>query len=88
MAIATGAATAVDVIKERWAPALDTLDERIRQGRRAVVRGRHAVEDAAAATTQIVRTRPLRAVMIAAGARVFTGGVLGFGLGWLARNRK
>ena len=88
MTNATGAAPAVHAIKERWAPALDTLDERIRQGRRAFVRGQQTAEDAAAAATLIVRRRPLRAVMIAAGAGAFAGGVLGFGLGWLARNRK
>lgn len=87
MAIATGAATAVDAIKDRLAPALDTLDERMRQGRRAFVRGQHTAEDAAAAATRIVRRRPLRAVMIAAGVGALAGGVIGFGFGWLTRNR-
>lgn len=88
MAIATGAATAVDTIKERLAPALDALDERKRQGRRAFVRGQHAAEDAAAAAAVIVRRRPLSAVMIAAGAGALAGGVIGFGFGCLTRGRK
>ena len=88
MAIATGAATAADAIKERLAPALDTLDEGMRQGRRAFVRGQHAAEDAAAAATRVVRRRPLRAVMIAAGAGALAGGAIGFVFGWLTRSRE
>lgn len=88
MAIATGAATAADAIKERLAPALDTLDERMREGRRAFVRGQHAAEDAAAAATRVVRRRPLRAVMIAAGVGAFAGGAIGFVFGWLTRSRE
>ena len=87
MSTTTGAATAVDVIKERLAPALDAFDETARRGRRALVRGQHAAEDAAAAATLIVRRRPLRAAMIAAGAGALAGGVIGFGLGWLTGRR-
>jgi ElaB/YqjD/DUF883 family membrane-anchored ribosome-binding protein len=83
----TGAATAIDAIKERLAPALGTLDERMRQGRRAFVRGQHAAEDATAAAARIVKRRPLRTVMIAAAVGALTGGALGFGLGWLTRTR-
>ena len=79
MAIATGAATAVGAIKERLAPALDTFDERMRQGRRAFGRGQQAAEDAAAAATRIVRRRPLRAVMIAAGVGALAGGLSALG---------
>jgi len=88
MAIATGAATAVETIKERLAPALDTFDETMRQGRRVIGRGQHAAEDAAAAATLIVRRRPLGAVTIAASVGALAGGMIGFGLGWLTRRRK
>ena len=88
MTIATAAATSVDAIKERLAPVLDTLDERMRQGRRALASGQHAAEDAATAATLVVRRRPLRAVMIAAGVGVLAGGVIGFGVGWLTGSRK
>jgi len=88
MTTPTGAATGVEAIKERLAPALDTLDETIRQGRRAMVRGQHAAEDAAAAATLVVRRRPLSAVMVAAGAGALAGGLVGFGLGWFTRCRK
>ena len=88
MTTPTGAATGVEAIKERLAPALDTLDETIRQGRRAMVRGQHAAEDAAAAATLVVRRRPLSAVMVAAGAGALACGLVGFGLGWFTRCRK
>jgi ElaB/YqjD/DUF883 family membrane-anchored ribosome-binding protein len=88
MAIAIGAATAVEAIKERIGPALDTLDETVRQGRRVIIRGRHGAEDAAAAATLIIRRRPLGAVTIAAGAGALVGGLVGFGLGWLTRCKK
>ena len=88
MATAIGAATGVNAIKERLAPARDAFDETMRQGRRAFVRGQHVAEDAAAAATVIVRRRPLRAAMIAAGVGALAGGVIGFGLGWLTRSGK
>ncbi|HEY5618501.1 MAG TPA: hypothetical protein VIK60_11190 [Vicinamibacterales bacterium] len=88
MAIATGATTAVEAIKERLTPALDTLDETVRQGRRVIVRGQHAAEDATAAAALRIRRRPLSAVMIAAGAGALAGGLIGLGLGWLTRCRK
>lgn len=88
MATVTGAATVVDAIKERLAPARDAVDERVRQGRRAFVRGQHAAEDAASAATVIVRRRPLRAVMVAAAVGALAGGVIGLGFGWLTRSRK
>jgi ElaB/YqjD/DUF883 family membrane-anchored ribosome-binding protein len=82
------AEAAVEAIQERVAPALDTLDETMRQGRRAFFRGQHAAEDAAAAATLIVRRRPLSALMIAAGAGALAGGLIGFGVGWLTRCKK
>jgi ElaB/YqjD/DUF883 family membrane-anchored ribosome-binding protein len=87
MATATGAATAVEAIKERLTPALDTFDDTMRRGRQVMARGQHAAEDAAAAATLEIRRRPLSAVMIAAGVGAFAGGLIGFGLGWLTRGR-
>jgi ElaB/YqjD/DUF883 family membrane-anchored ribosome-binding protein len=75
----------VEGIKERLTPALDTIDETMRRGRRVVVRGQHAVEDAAAAAALTIRRRPLNAVMIAALAGAFVAGLAGFGLGRLTR---
>jgi ElaB/YqjD/DUF883 family membrane-anchored ribosome-binding protein len=87
MAMATGATSAVEAIRERLTPVLDTLDETVRQGRRAIVRRQHDAEDAAAAAALLIRRRPLRAVMFAAGAGVLVGGLIGFGLGQPTRPR-
>jgi ElaB/YqjD/DUF883 family membrane-anchored ribosome-binding protein len=81
-------ANVVDAVKERLSPALDTLDETIRQGRKAVVRGQHAAEDAAAAAALRVRRRPLSAVMIATGAGALVGALVGFGLASVTRCRE
>jgi ElaB/YqjD/DUF883 family membrane-anchored ribosome-binding protein len=88
MSIATPAATNVEGIKERLTPALDALDETMRQGRRVLVRGQHAVEDAATAAVVKIRRRPLRTVMIAVLAGAFVGGLTGYGLGRLSRRMK
>jgi ElaB/YqjD/DUF883 family membrane-anchored ribosome-binding protein len=88
MAISTQGATAVEAIKERLAPALDTLDETIRQGRRVITRGQHAAEDAFGVAALKIRRRPLSAAMVAAGAGALAGGLIAFGLGWLIRGRK
>ena len=88
MATLAGAATAAEVMRERCAPALETLDETMRQGKRAIVRGQHAAEDAAAAATLIIRRRPLGTVMMAAGAGALTGGLIGLGVGLVMRCRE
>jgi ElaB/YqjD/DUF883 family membrane-anchored ribosome-binding protein len=77
----------VEAVKERLAPTLDKLDETVRQGRQVVVRGQHAAEDAAEATVLSIRRRPLRAVMIAAGAGALVGALIACGVGRLARGR-
>ena len=88
MTIATPVAATVERITERLTPALETLDETMRQGRRVIVRGREAVEDAAAAAALGIRRRPLKAVMIAALAGALVGGLAGFGLSRLTRCAK
>lgn len=86
MAIPTGAA--VDAIKERLTPALDTLDESVREARRFIARSQHAAEDAADVAVRKIRRRPLNAVAIAVGTGAFAGALIGFGFGWLTRGRK
>ncbi|HLG58353.1 MAG TPA: hypothetical protein VI485_23610 [Vicinamibacterales bacterium] len=87
MATGTGAANAVEAVKERLSPALERLDETMRQGRKFIMRGQHAAEDAAAAALRI-RRRPGSAVMVAAGVGALVGGLVGFGLGSVARCRE
>jgi hypothetical protein len=45
--ICHGASTGVEAVRERFVPALDTLDETVRHGRRTILRGQRAAEDAA-----------------------------------------
>jgi len=88
MATIADATKSVEAIKERLSPALETLDENVRQGRRLIVQGRHAAEDAVAAAALQVRRHPLNTVVIAAGAGALAGGLLGFALGWQVRRAR
>lgn len=84
MAIGTATRDAIDSINERLTPALESLEETIREGRRAINRGQRAAEDAVDAATAKIRRRPISAVMIAAGAGALVGGLAGI---WLTRRR-
>ena len=86
MAIPTAMA-AKEAVKERLNPAIETLDDAMRRGRRTLVRGQHAVEDAAAATALEIRRRPLSAVGIVAAIGALGGGIVGFALGRTRRRR-
>jgi ElaB/YqjD/DUF883 family membrane-anchored ribosome-binding protein len=88
MAMTPDATKTVEAIKERLAPALETLDENVRQGRKLIVRGRHAAEDAVAAAALQVRRHPLSTVVAAAGAGALAGALLGFALGWQTRRER
>ena len=81
MATMTGTAAAREVIRERLSPALDTLDENVRQARRAILQGRHAAEDVVAGAALEVRRHPLSALALAAGAGALAGCLVGFALG-------
>jgi ElaB/YqjD/DUF883 family membrane-anchored ribosome-binding protein len=88
MATSTGAANAVDAVKERLSPALEKLDETMRQGRKFIARGQHAAEDAAAEAALRIRRRPGSAVLVAAGVGALVGALIAYGVGSLARCRK
>ena len=88
MAIDVGTGSAVEAVKKHLSPALDKLDETVRQSRRVMVRGQQAAEDAAAAAALKVRRHPMSAVMIAAGVGTVVGALIGFGLGWMTKNSK
>ena len=86
--MAPEATLTLDAIKERIEPVLgkmeDRMDDAKRRGRRIVVRGQHAAEDAAAEAVRKIRRRPLGAVMASACAGAMVGAVVGFAVGWLA----
>jgi ElaB/YqjD/DUF883 family membrane-anchored ribosome-binding protein len=85
MTISTGAGHAMDAVKDCLSPALEKVDETIREGRRVMVRGQHAVEDAAAAAVLTIRRRPGSTVLVAAGVGALVGALVGFGLGRRSR---
>jgi ElaB/YqjD/DUF883 family membrane-anchored ribosome-binding protein len=87
MTFPAGAATAVETLKERLTPALETLDDTIRQGKRAIVRGQHVAADAADAAALQIRKHPMSAVMTASIAGALAGCLIGFGLGWITGSR-
>lgn len=88
MTIATGATAAAEAVKERFAPAAEKLEDNVRQARRAMVRGRYAAEDAAAAAALQVRRHPGAAIALAAGAGALAGCMMGFAIGSRIRRGK
>lgn len=88
MATIPEASEVVEAIKERLSPALETLDENVRRGRRLIVEGRDAAEDAAAAAALQVTRHPFGTVLVAAGVGALMGGLLGLALGWQARGAR
>ena len=87
MATMTGTTAAKEAIKECLSPALDTLEENVRDARRAIVHGRHAAEDVVAGAALQVRRRPLGALAIAVGVGALGGCMIGFALGRRAHGR-
>jgi ElaB/YqjD/DUF883 family membrane-anchored ribosome-binding protein len=88
MPIATEATAVADAIKQRFIPAPETLEDNVRQVRRAIVHGRYAAEDALAAADLQVRRHPRTAIVLAAGAGALAGCLMGFALGWGVQREK
>lgn len=78
-------AAAAENIKERLTPALETLDEAVRRGRRAAVRGQQAAIDARDAAALRIRRYPLAAVTLASIGAAVAGCIIGFGVGRMTR---
>ena len=76
----TTATPLMDAVRERVTPRLERIERKARSVRRAVVRGRYAAEDLAAATHLAVRHRPMRALTIAGAAGALAGCLLGYRL--------
>lgn len=85
--MATITESATKAFKNQASPVLVALEENARDVRRAVVAGRHAVEDCAAETTLQVRRHPFMAVGLAVGIGSLAGCLVGFTLGRRGRAR-
>lgn len=85
--MATMTESATKAIREHAGPALEAIEENVRDARRAVVAGRHAVEDCAAETTLQVRRHPFTAVGLAVGIGSLVGCLVGFAFGRRGRSR-
>jgi ElaB/YqjD/DUF883 family membrane-anchored ribosome-binding protein len=81
MATMTGTAAAKELLQDRFGPALEALEENVREARRAMTNGRHAVEDFVTGTGLQVRRHPLSALAVTAGAGALAGYLIGFAIG-------
>ena len=79
--------SAAKAASEYTEPVVAAIEERVRDVRRAVVAGRHAVEDCAAETTLQVRHHPFAALGIAASVGALFGCMIGFTVGRLSTGR-
>jgi ElaB/YqjD/DUF883 family membrane-anchored ribosome-binding protein len=85
--MATVTESAARAVKQYTEPVLAAVEENMRDVRRAVVAGRHAVEDRAAEATIQVRRHPFVSLGIAAGVGTLFGCLIGFTLGRLGDRR-
>ena len=84
--MATIAQSATKAIRAYAEPALEALEDNVRDARRAVVAGRHAIEDCSAEATRQVRRHPFLAVGLAAGVGTLFGCLVGFAFARRRRN--
>ncbi len=68
-------------------PVLAAIEESMRDVRRAVVAGRHAVEDCTAETTLRIRQHPFASLGVAAGVGALFGCMIGFTVGRFGAGR-
>ena len=80
--------TAKEAVSERLNPALESLEQNLRDARRAVAHGRRVAEDVVDEATLRIRRHPLSSTALAATAGMIAGCVMGFALGWQAGHRK
>ena len=79
--MATVTESAAKAVRDYTEPVRAAVDENMRDVRRAVVAGRHAVEDCAAEATVQVRRHPFESLAIAAAVGTLFGCVIGFAVG-------
>jgi ElaB/YqjD/DUF883 family membrane-anchored ribosome-binding protein len=85
--MATMIESTTKTIREHAEPALEALEENVREVRRAVVAGRQAIEDCTDEATLQVRRHPFMALGLAVGVGTLFGGLVGFTFGRRGRNR-
>lgn len=85
--MSTTIGTAKEVVSERLNPALESLEQNVRDARRAMAHGRRAAEDFVDDAALRVRRHPLRSVTMAMTAGATAGCLIGFGLGWVVGRR-
>jgi ElaB/YqjD/DUF883 family membrane-anchored ribosome-binding protein len=81
MATMMGTAAAKELLQDRFGPALEALEDNVREARRAITTGRHALEDVVEGTALQVRRHPLRALAVTAGVGALAGCLIGFAIG-------
>ena len=86
--IATWALCGALLVFASSAPALAMSRRGLAAGREAVDAANHATQVLAIGTVDSVRSRPLRAMALAAGGGAVLGLLLGFCSGWIARGRQ
>ena len=85
--MATVSESAAKTVREYSEPVRAAVEENIREVRRAVVAGRHAVEDCAAEATIQVRRHPFFSLGLAVGVGTLFGCLIGYSVGRLLRCR-
>ena len=85
--MATVTKSATTAVREYTEPVLTAVEENMRDIRRAVVAGRHAVEDCTAEATIQVRRHPFVSLGIAAGVGTLFGCLMGFTIGRVGGRR-
>jgi ElaB/YqjD/DUF883 family membrane-anchored ribosome-binding protein len=81
------AQSVANAASEYTEPIRAAANDKVRDVRRAIVAGRHAVEDCADVTAVQVRRRPFVSLGVAAGAGMLAGSLIGFMLGRAAQRR-
>jgi ElaB/YqjD/DUF883 family membrane-anchored ribosome-binding protein len=79
--------SAAQTVRDYAEPVRAAVGEGLRDARRAVVAGRHAVEDCAAEATIQVRRHPFASLGIAAGVGTLFGCMIGFTVGRFSGRR-
>ena len=79
--------SATKAVREYAEPVRAAVEENMRDVRRAVVVGRHAVEDVAAEATVQVRRHPFMSLGIAVGVGTLFGCLIGFTVGRFGGSR-